>query len=391
MDRACISGRAATCSGMVLEGQGLKPCSEGSAPGAGSCAHACLPAQSCQSRGLLGPSRPILLVCSLTGLWQPPAPPRKGCLPLYMLTAANGSQGCSVREGASLNFVHLPCPQANCCLCRECSTRRRSRCRAWKAQAANPGNTCRASPALFMTRRRSPCQLGGLPYPAQQSAYSGTDYADIPSQAAMAAQIYSENPTLPNRAAQGAPKPGPIPAALSKWVPFHAVSSKLPTAARPAQAGAATYLTPSEVQAIGASLLACCTPTAPARYVASACCMPLTPRNSQHVYSSCCTPGIPLTPREGTTDLPAAMCSAARRRVNLASCPVMHDQGWGCRHASPWVAQLQHACRSQSALSDAGAEGHIKQTLQICKRMASLMPRQSPGLDRHEAIMVASA
>ena len=91
--------------------------------------------------------------------------------------------------------------------------------------------------------------------PAQQSAYSGTDYDEIPSQADMAAQIYSGNPALPKQAAHGAPKPAPKATALSKWVPFHAVSSKLPTAARPAEASGATYLTPSEVQAIGGLFL----------------------------------------------------------------------------------------------------------------------------------------
>ena len=83
----------------------------------------------------------------------------------------------------------------------------------------------------------------------QQSAYPGTEYEDIPSQAAMAAKIYSKNPMLPEHAAQGVPKPGPKAAALSKWVPFHAVPK--PTAARPTEASGATYLTPSEVQAIG--------------------------------------------------------------------------------------------------------------------------------------------
>ena len=95
-----------------------------------------------------------------------------------------------------------------------------------------------------------PKPAGRAATPAQQSAHVGTSTVDVPSQAAMAAQIYSEDPTLPKQAAQGLPKSGPNPAGLSKWVPFHAVP-KVPTAARPAEASGATYLTPSELQAIG--------------------------------------------------------------------------------------------------------------------------------------------
>lgn len=124
-----------------------------------------------------------------------------------------------------------------------------------EAAGSKPWQHMQGRPSSLKDPEAQPEPAGRLSNPAQQSAYSGTDYGNIPSQAAMAAQIYSENPTLPKQAAQGAPKPGPRAAALSKWVPFHAVSSKLPTAAHPAEARGATYLTPSEVQAIGKSSL----------------------------------------------------------------------------------------------------------------------------------------
>lgn len=89
--------------------------------------------------------------------------------------------------------------------------------------------------------------------PAQHSAYPVADIEDVPSQAALAARIYGENPTLPEKGAYGAQTPVPKKSViLSKFAPFHA-APKLPSSARPAQASGATYLTPSEVQAIGGS------------------------------------------------------------------------------------------------------------------------------------------
>ena len=124
-----------------------------------------------------------------------------------------------------------------------------------EATGSQPWQHMQGKPSTVNKLEAQPEPAGRLPNSAQQSAYSGTEYHDIPSQEDMAAQIYSGNPALPKQAAQGVPKPGPKAAALSKWVPFHAVASKLPTAARPAEAGGATYLTPSEVQAIGKSLV----------------------------------------------------------------------------------------------------------------------------------------
>lgn len=84
--------------------------------------------------------------------------------------------------------------------------------------------------------------------PAQQGAYTD-DWEDVPSQAAMAAQAYGRDRRLPDQATAGGETPINQPAAAySKWAPFHTVHKP----AQPAQAGGATsYLTPSEVQAIG--------------------------------------------------------------------------------------------------------------------------------------------
>ncbi|CAL5222154.1 g4479 [Coccomyxa viridis] len=121
-----------------------------------------------------------------------------------------------------------------------------------EAAGSKPWQHMQGRPSSVSDPEAQPEPVERLSNPAQQSTYSGTDYDNIPSQADMAAQIYSENPTMPKQAAQGVPKPSPKAAGLSKWVPFHAVASKLPTAAHPAEARGATYLTPSEVQAIGA-------------------------------------------------------------------------------------------------------------------------------------------
>ena len=123
-----------------------------------------------------------------------------------------------------------------------------------EAAGSKPWQHMQGRPSSVSDPEAQPEPVERLSNPAQQSTYSGTDYDNIPSQADMAAQIYSENPTMPKQAAQGVPKPSPKAAGLSKWVPFHAVASKLPTAAHPAEARGATYLTPSEVQAIGESL-----------------------------------------------------------------------------------------------------------------------------------------
>ena len=89
--------------------------------------------------------------------------------------------------------------------------------------------------------------------PAQHSAYPVTSIEDVPSQAAMAARIYGENPALPEKGEYGAQRAVPKKSGiLSKIAPFHA-APKLPSSARPAQASGATYLTPSEFEAIGGS------------------------------------------------------------------------------------------------------------------------------------------
>ena len=90
----------------------------------------------------------------------------------------------------------------------------------------------------------------GSGQPTQPGA-SASGLQDLPSQAAMAGEIYSHDSRTPQQGAQGSETPVNRPAAYSKWAPFHAQPQSQSTGARPAQAGGATYLTPSEVQAIG--------------------------------------------------------------------------------------------------------------------------------------------
>ena len=91
----------------------------------------------------------------------------------------------------------------------------------------------------------------GSGQPSQLGA-SASGLQDLPSQAAMAGEIYSHESRTPQQDAHsGSEIPVNRPAAYSKWAPFHAQPKSQSTGARPAQAGSATYLTPSEVQAIG--------------------------------------------------------------------------------------------------------------------------------------------
>ena len=90
----------------------------------------------------------------------------------------------------------------------------------------------------------------GSGQPTQPGA-SASGLQDLPSQAAMAGQIYSHDSRTPQQGAQGSEVPVNRPAAYSKWAPFHAQPKSQPAGAQSAQAGGATYLTPSEIQAIG--------------------------------------------------------------------------------------------------------------------------------------------
>ena len=91
---------------------------------------------------------------------------------------------------------------------------------------------------------------GGSGQPSQLGAHA-SGLQDLPSQTAMANQIYSHDSRDPQQGAQGSETSVNRPAAYSKWAPFHAQPKSQPTGAWPTQAGGATYLTPSEVQAIG--------------------------------------------------------------------------------------------------------------------------------------------
>ena len=95
---------------------------------------------------------------------------------------------------------------------------------------------------------------GGSGQPSQLGAHA-SGLHDLPSQAAMAGQIYRHESMAPadrgQQGAQGSETPVNRPAAYSKWAPFHAQPKSQSTDAQPAQAGGVTYLTPSEVQAIG--------------------------------------------------------------------------------------------------------------------------------------------
>lgn len=72
-------------------------------------------------------------------------------------------------------------------------------------------------------------------------------YGSIPSQAAQVYEgVLGSSYTGATKPAQ-TPKPKSAP--YTKWAPFHA-ATKLPGADRPAQAGAAQYLTPAEAAAI---------------------------------------------------------------------------------------------------------------------------------------------
>ena len=86
--------------------------------------------------------------------------------------------------------------------------------------------------------------------PSQLGAHA-SGLQDLPSQAAMAGQIYSHESRSPQQGAQGSQTPVNRPDAYSKWAPFHAQPKSQSTGAQPAHSGSATYLTPSEVQAIG--------------------------------------------------------------------------------------------------------------------------------------------
>ena len=83
---------------------------------------------------------------------------------------------------------------------------------------------------------------------AQQPMTEG--YGNIPSQAALAAQVYEG---VLGSSYSGAQKPAQTPkpnsATYTKWAPFHA-APKLPGADRPVQAGAAQYLTPAQAAAV---------------------------------------------------------------------------------------------------------------------------------------------
>ena len=105
---------------------------------------------------------------------------------------------------------------------------------------------------------------GGSGQPSQPGA-SASGLQDPPSQAAMAGQIYGHESRTPQQSAQGSEIPVNRPAAYSKWAPFHAQPKSQSAGAQPAQAGGATYLTPSEIQTIGklstpAGTLPTCTP-----------------------------------------------------------------------------------------------------------------------------------
>ena len=91
---------------------------------------------------------------------------------------------------------------------------------------------------------------GGSMQPSQPGA-GASGLQDLPSQAAMAGQIYNHDTRSSQQGAQSSETPVNRPAAYSKWAPFHAQPKSQPAGAHPAQAGGTTYLTPSEIQAIG--------------------------------------------------------------------------------------------------------------------------------------------
>jgi hypothetical protein len=105
-----------------------------------------------------------------------------------------------------------------------------------------------------------PSRLGQNPSGAATQSAQHTQqpmtegYGNIPSQAALAAQVYEGVlGSSYTGATEPAQTPKPKPAPYTKWAPYHA-APKLPGADRPAaQAGAAKYLTPAEAAAISAA------------------------------------------------------------------------------------------------------------------------------------------